>query len=91
MRSAIEPLRIATVIMAKVIWKITKRLSGIVPLNASNATPFSIALDKSPKNAPVPENAIEYPAITHTKLTKIAAERLNIIVLSTFFLRTIPP
>ncbi|SSQ11111.1 Uncharacterised protein [Acinetobacter baumannii] len=58
-RSAIEPLKIATVMMAKVIWKITKRLSGIVPLSASKATPLSIALDKSPKYAPVPENAIE--------------------------------
>ncbi len=56
-RSAIEPLMMATVIMAKVIWKMTKRISGIVPESASVVMPDSINLSKLPIKALPSPNA----------------------------------
>ncbi|MNE98961.1 hypothetical protein D3C80_1975630 [compost metagenome] len=50
-RSAIEPVIMATVIMAKVIWKITNRTSGIVPVSASVVIPVSMNLSKPPIKA----------------------------------------
>ncbi|MNC71053.1 hypothetical protein D3C75_1219280 [compost metagenome] len=58
-RSATEPLIMATVIIAKVIWKITKRISGIVPLSASVVIPDNMILSKPPIKALPEPNASE--------------------------------
>ncbi|MNI82706.1 hypothetical protein D3C73_1394490 [compost metagenome] len=50
-RSAIEPVMMATVIMANVIWKITNRISGMVPVSASVVMPDNMILSKPPMNA----------------------------------------
>ena len=90
-RSATEPLIIATAIMAKVIWKIANKTSGIVPLNVSVVMPSNNSLLISPSHKPPSPNAKEYPTITQTTVTIAAALKLCPIVAKTFFLRTIPP
>ena len=56
-RSAKAPVISAGVMIAKVIWKVMKTLSGIVPLSASTVMPRRNRRDRSPTNVPSPANA----------------------------------
>jgi len=51
MRSAKPPMTSAGVMMAKVIWNMKNRVSGMVPVSASRATPSMNALSKPPIKA----------------------------------------
>ena len=51
MRSAKAPTMSAGVMIAKVIWKIIKTLSGMVPLRASTVTPIRNTLLRPPVKA----------------------------------------
>ena len=62
MRSAKPPMTSAGVMMAKVIWNMKNRVSGMVPLSASRVTPSRKALSSPPMKgcaAPPSENVRE--------------------------------
>jgi hypothetical protein len=59
MRSAKAPTMSAGVMIAKVIWKVMKTVSGIVPLSESLPTPARNALESPPQYLPSPPKAIE--------------------------------
>ena len=58
MRSANAPRMRAGVITAKVIWKVMKTVSGMVPLIASTVTPARNSLPNPPMKALPSSNAM---------------------------------
>ena len=50
MRSAKPPMTSAGVMIAKVIWNMKKRVSGIVPVSDSRVTPRRKTLSRLPMN-----------------------------------------
>ena len=58
MRSAKAPTMSAGVMIAKVIWKVMKTVSGMVPLIESTSTPARKSLPKPPMKPLPPSKAI---------------------------------
>ncbi len=90
MRSAKEPVMSAGVRIANVIWKKTKRSSGIEPESVSIEIPERKALSRPPMKAEPSEKASEYPTKYHTSVMtpQIATDCARVVRM--FFLRTMP-
>ncbi len=91
-RSAMAPLIRATVTIAKVSWKVAKRTVGTVPWTLSGPRPAMPRWSRppiSPATVSSP-NAREYPAASHTTVTRAIATKLIISMLRTLFVRTMP-
>ena len=68
MRSAKAPTIRAGVMMAKVSWKVTKTVSGTVPVRASMPTPRSRALSRPPTKEAALVTPSSIPAVSKARL-----------------------
>ena len=84
------PIIKAGVIIAKVIWNVAKRLSGIVPEILSKSIDFIKILLKSPIHALPEENAKLYPNVTQIIDTTQATAKCCIKTDTTFLEFTRP-
>ena len=99
MRSTKAPTSSAAVMTAKVSWNIAYTVSGMCGamwLTASLPAPRSKSKPAKPKRPKPPSqtlpgvSAMEYPTANHSRLTSAAMATTLAMVLSTFFLRTMP-
>ena len=91
MRSATAPVIRAAVMIANDIWKTMNTVSGTEPLVESRSRPARNSLSKPPTMPQPSENARLYPTTIQSTVIRQTATKLCITVLSTFFLRTMPP
>lgn len=92
-RSATAPLTRAAVMIAKVSWKVAKRRVGTVPWTLSGPRPLIPMCSSPPMSPPAASSpkVRENPAASHTTVTRAIDTKLIISMLSTLFVRTMPP
>src|SRR5882757_8102099 len=85
-RSAVEPVISAGVMIAKVTWKATKAIVGVVYAEPSAGTTSlmccSQAKCRSPRYLPVPPNAQVKPSATQVMLTMAMAAKFCMSIAS---------
>ncbi|CAM5669728.1 hypothetical protein SPURM210S_02983 [Streptomyces purpurascens] len=79
--------------IAKVSWKVAKRRVGTVPWTLSGPRPLMPMWSRPPMRPPAASSpkVRENPAASQTTVTRAIDTKLIISMLSTLFVRTMPP